>query len=59
MFWLPPPAMATVIISVVLASLALLVQYAHAALPLVPGHGFETLMIAYLMLLVGNVFRGI
>jgi hypothetical protein len=59
MFWLTPPAMATVIISVVLAILALLVQYAHAALPLVAGQGFETLLIAYLVLLVGNLFRGI
>jgi hypothetical protein len=59
MFWLTPPAMATVIISVVLAILALLVQYANAALPLVAGHGFETLLIAYLVLLVGNLFRGI
>jgi hypothetical protein len=52
MFWLTPPATATVIISVVLAILALLVQYAHAALPLVAGHGLETLLIAYLVLLV-------
>ncbi len=59
MFWLTPPAKATFLISVVLAILALLVQYAHAAIPLVVDHGFEALLIAYLVLLAGNLFRGI
>ncbi|MGZ5918018.1 MAG: hypothetical protein ACXWJ4_12010 [Methyloceanibacter sp.] len=59
MFWLTPPAKATFIISVVLAILALLVQYAHMAIPVVSGHGFEALLIAYLVLLAGNLFRGI
>jgi hypothetical protein len=59
MFWLTPPAKATFIISVVLAILALLVQYAHAAIPVVSGHGFETLLVAFLLLLAGNLFRGI
>lgn len=59
MFWLTPPAKATFIVSVVLAIFALLVQYAHMAIPVVSGHGFETLLIAYLVLLAGNLFRGI
>jgi hypothetical protein len=59
MFWLTPPAKATFIISAVLAILALFVQYAHAAIPAVAGHGFEALLIAYLVLLAGNLFRGI
>jgi hypothetical protein len=59
MFWLTPPAKATFIISVVLAILALLVQYAHASIPVVAGHAFEALLISYLVLLAGNLFRGL
>jgi hypothetical protein len=44
---------------VFLALLALLVRYAHAAIPVVGAHTFETLLAAFLLLLAGNLFRGV
>jgi hypothetical protein len=43
-------------ISVLLA--VLLVRYAHVAIPVVSSHSFETLLIAFLLLLAGNLFKG-
>ena len=37
--------------SVLLAVLALLVRYAGAAIPVVSGHSFETMLVAFLLLL--------
>jgi hypothetical protein len=45
--------------SLVLVILALLVRYAHVAIPFVSAHVFETLLAGYLVLLVGNLFRGL
>jgi hypothetical protein len=56
-YWLTPPSRAVFIISVFLA-LALLVRYAHVAIPVVSTHTFETLLVAFLLLLAGNLFRG-
>ena len=42
-----------------LAILALLVRYANAAIPVVAAHTFETLLAAFLLLLAGNLFRGV
>jgi hypothetical protein len=36
----------------------LLVQYAHAAIPMASGHAFEMMLLAFLILLAGNLFRG-
>ena len=58
-FWLTPPSRAVFIISVFLALLALLVRYAHAAIPVVSTYPFETLLAAFLLLLAGNLFRGV
>lgn len=58
-YWLTPPTRVTFIVSVILAIMALLVQYAHVAIPVVSAHVFETLLIGYLVLLVGNLFRGL
>jgi hypothetical protein len=58
-YWLTPPSRAIFIIAVVPAVLALLVQYFHAAIPIVAGHAFETLVIAFVVLLAGNLFRGL
>ena len=58
-YWLSPPSRAVFIISVLLAILALLVQYFHAAIPMIASHAFETLLIAFLLLLAGNLFRGL
>jgi hypothetical protein len=58
-YWLTPPTRVTFIVSVILAIMALLVQYAHVSIPVVSAHVFETLLIGYLVLLVGNLFRGL
>ncbi len=58
-YWLTPPTRLTFIVSLVLAILALLVRYAHVAIPIVSAHVFETLLVGYLVLLVGNLFRGL
>ena len=58
-YWLTPPTKVTFFVSVVLVTLALLVRYAHVSIPLVSPHVFETLLIGYLVLLVGNLFRGL
>jgi hypothetical protein len=57
-YWLSPPSRAVLIIAVLLAILALLVRYAHAAIPVVSAYSFETLLVAFLLLLAGNLFRG-
>jgi hypothetical protein len=51
---LTPPSQAASFLSVLLAVLALLVRYAQLAIPFVSGHGFETLLVAFLLLLAGN-----
>jgi len=58
-YWLTPPTRLTFILSVVLVILALLVRYAHVSVPVVSAHVFETLLIGYLVLLVGNLSRGL
>src|SRR3977135_4172089 len=57
--WLTPPTRLTFIVSVILVILALLVHYAPISIPVVGAHVFETLLIGYLVLLVGNLFRGL
>jgi hypothetical protein len=57
-YWLTPPSRAVFIIAVFLALLALLVRYAHVAIPVVSTYTFETLLVAFLLLLAGNLFRG-
>jgi hypothetical protein len=58
-YWLTPPTRFTFVISLVLVILALLVRYAHVAIPFVGAHVFETLLAGYLVLLIGNLFRGL
>lgn len=55
---LTPPAQVTFILSVLLAVLALLVKYAGASIPVVSGNSFETMLVAFLLLLAGVLFRG-
>jgi len=57
-YWLTPPTQAVFFISVLLALLALLVRYAGVAIPVVSEYTFETLLLAFLLLLAGNLFRG-
>ena len=57
-FYLTAPRILTFIVSVVLALVAVLIAYGH--LPQLRGiDGFITLLIAYLVLLAGNLFRGV
>jgi hypothetical protein len=55
---LSPPSQVTFFLSVLLAVLALLVRYADAAIPVVSGHSFETMLVAFLLLLAGVMLRG-
>ena len=55
---LSPPSQVTFILAVALAVLALLVRYADVAIPVVSGHSFETMLVAFLLLLAGVLFRG-
>lgn len=54
---LSPPTQLVFLISLLLAVLALLAAYTTLAIPVVSGHTFETLLIAFLLLLAGNLFR--
>ena len=58
-YWLTPPSRAIFFLSVLLAVLALLVRYAHVAIPVVSHYTFETLLLAFVLLLAGNMFRGL
>lgn len=57
---LSPPTIPVFIISVVLAGLVVAVRYfGVSGIPWVGSHVFETLLIAYAVLLLGNIFRGL
>jgi hypothetical protein len=56
-FALTPPTLILFAISVIIAILALLAVYARVRIPWVSGHTFDTLAIAYLLLVAGVVFR--
>lgn len=57
-FALTPPTLVVFAISVILAILALLAVYARVRIPWIStGHTFDTLAIAYLLLVAGVVFR--
>jgi hypothetical protein len=57
-YWLTPPSRAVFFLSVLLAVLALLVRYVHINIPVVSHYTFETLLVAFLLLLAGNLFKG-
>jgi hypothetical protein len=58
-FRLTPPTQATLIISAVLAIIAVLLRFTHSEIPFLSSHTFAMLGIAYLVLLAGNVIEGI
>jgi len=58
-YWLTPPSRAIFILSVFLALLAILVRYAHVHVPVVSTYTFETMLVAFLLVLAGNLFRGL
>jgi hypothetical protein len=55
-FGLTPPTKVTFFISVILVA-AIIIHYAHLTIPHVHS-GFAILLIGYLVLLAGNLFRG-
>ena len=59
-FALTPPSFVIFAISLVLAVLALLVHYAHVSVPFIgSARVFDVLTVAYVVLMVGVLFRGI
>jgi hypothetical protein len=57
-FALTPPSLVIFLISLVLAAIALLVRYAHVSVPIISSaRVFDVLAIAYVVLLVGVLFR--
>lgn len=58
-FRITPPSQLTFFNSVALAVIAVILHYAHIAIPHVTQTNFVTLLINYLVLLVGNLFEGL
>ena len=58
-FRITPPTQLTLLISIVLAILAVILHYAHIKLPIVGTHTFWLLLVSYLVLLAGNLIDGI
>ncbi len=59
-FALTPPSIVVFLISLVLAAIALLVHYAGVRVPILnAARMFDVLAIAYVVLLVGVLFRGV
>ena len=54
---LSPPTVAVFVISLILAVLAVIGQF--ATIPLISQHDFWVAIIAYVIIAVGNVFRGV
>jgi hypothetical protein len=57
-YWLPRRRARPLSLSDALAIIALLVQNAHAAIPMGSGHAFEAILLALLVFLAGNLLRG-
>ena len=56
---LSPPSLMTLLISVVLAIAALLAQLGIVQIPVIGSGPFAALAVSYLLLLMGNVVRGL
>ena len=57
-FALTPPSLAIFLISLLLAVIALLIRYAHVSVPIISSSRvFDVLAIAYLVLMIGVLFR--
>jgi hypothetical protein len=57
-FYLTPPSIPVFVVSVVLALLAVVATYGNVAI-FKASYAFLVLLIAYLVLVVGNLFRGV
>jgi hypothetical protein len=59
-FALTPPSVAVFVVSLVLAIIAFLARYAGVRIPIInPGYVFELLAIAYVLLVLGVLWRRI
>ncbi len=56
---LSAPTMPIFLVSVILAVLAAVVMYGGVKIPVVSGNTFATLGLGYILLLAGNLFKGI
>ena len=54
---LSPPTTVVFIVSLILAALAVIGKF--AAIPFITDHGFWVAIVAYVVLAVGNLFRGV
>lgn len=55
---LTAPTAIVFFLSLLLAILALIAQYAGVNIPIIGGNTFVSLLVAYVILLLGNVIRG-
>jgi hypothetical protein len=53
---LSPPTTVVFVISIILAALAIIGQF--APIPFITEHGFWVAVVAYVILAIGNIFRG-
>jgi len=59
-FALTPPSVVIFVIALVLALFAMLAHYTHASVPLLASsHSFDALAIAFVVLTIGVLFRGV
>ncbi len=56
---LSAPTLPVFLVSIILAILAAVVMYGGVKIPVVSGNTFATLLIGYVVLLAGNLFKGI
>ncbi|HEY0233977.1 MAG TPA: hypothetical protein VGC86_02820 [Afipia sp.] len=56
---LSAPTLPVFLVSIVLAVLAVLVVYAGIKIPVITGNAFLTLLVGYVVLLAGNLFKGV
>ncbi|MBX3536368.1 MAG: hypothetical protein KF735_01915 [Chelatococcus sp.] len=58
-FSLTAPSKIVFIIALILAIIALLVTYGMFPVPFFSGYGFETLLVGFVLLVIGVVYSGI
>lgn len=56
---LSAPTLVVFLISAIIAALVVAVKYFGIAIPYVADNTFEALLIAYVLLLIGNLFPGL
>jgi hypothetical protein len=54
---LSPPTTVVFVISIILAALAIIGQF--VPIPFITDHGFWVAIVAYVILAIGNIFRGV